>query len=32
MAENNIVHYKDVGAIIKDYMRDPDTIIKKIKG
>ena len=32
MAENNITHFKDVGAIIKDYMRDPDTIMKKIKG
>jgi len=30
MAENNIVHFKDVGAIIKEYVRDPDQIMKKI--
>ncbi|NMC58656.1 MAG: type II/IV secretion system ATPase subunit [Candidatus Methanofastidiosa archaeon] len=31
MAENNIVHFKDVGAIIKEYVRDPDQIMKKIQ-
>jgi flagellar protein FlaI len=31
MAENNIVGFKEVGNIIKDYMRDPDTILKKIQ-
>ena len=31
MAENNIVNFKDVGNIIKEYMRDPDKILQKIK-
>ncbi len=31
MAENNIVNFRDVGNVIKEYMRDPDTILKKIQ-
>jgi len=31
MAENNIVNFRDVGDIIKVYMRDPDSILEKIK-
>ncbi len=31
MAENNIVGFKDVGNVIKEYMRDPDKILQKIK-
>ncbi|MEA1993533.1 MAG: type II/IV secretion system ATPase subunit [Euryarchaeota archaeon] len=31
MASNNIVHYKDVGRIIKSYSQDPERILNKIK-
>ncbi len=31
MAENNIVNYRDVGNVIKEYTRDPEAILKKIQ-
>lgn len=31
LAANNVLHYKDVGAIIQTYARNPDKILRKIK-